>query len=94
MQSSFSPFFLGSATASVAARFSNWSSWRFAINLLRSSGPCHGHLPFMSKLVSALVAGDEEAPMVAFQPGSMVCVERDSEGRWQIVWMIRPDTLG
>lgn len=53
-----------------------------------------GHLPFMSKLVGALVVGDEEMPIVAFNPGSMVCVERDNGGPWHIVWMIRPDTLG
>ena len=52
-----------------------------------------GHLPFMSRLVGALVAGDEEACIVAFEPGSMVCVERDKEGLWHIVWMIRPDTF-
>ncbi len=53
-----------------------------------------GHLPFMSKLIGALVAGDEEASIVAFEPGSLVCVKRDSEGIWHITWMIRPDTMG
>ena len=53
-----------------------------------------GHLPFMSRLVGALVAGDEDACIVAFEPGSMVCVERDHEGCWHIVWMIRPDAFG
>ena len=53
-----------------------------------------GHLPFMSKLVGALVVGDEEMPIVAFEPGGMVCVERDNGGSWHVVWMIRPDTLG
>ncbi len=53
-----------------------------------------GHLPFMSKLVGALVAGNEEACVVAFEPGSMVCLERDNDGPWHIVWMIRPDNLG
>ena len=52
-----------------------------------------GHLPFMSKLVAALVAGNEEDPIVAFEPGSMVCVERDNQGHWRIVWMIRPDSF-
>ena len=60
--------------------------WREAVVVV-------GHLPFMSKLVGALVAGDEEACIVAFEPGSMVCVERDDEGFWHIVWMIRPDTF-
>ena len=53
-----------------------------------------GHLPFMARLVSLLVAGDADRPMTAYQPGSVVCLERDSDGHWQINWMIRPHLLG
>lgn len=52
-----------------------------------------GHLPFMARLVSLLVAGDPDRPVVAYQPGSIVCLERDADGRWQIDWMIRPELL-
>lgn len=52
-----------------------------------------GHLPFMARLVSHLVAGDEDRPIAAFQPGSMVCLERDDAGCWQITAMIRPGLL-
>ena len=40
-----------------------------------------GHLPFMARLVSLLVVGDPDRPMTAYQPGSVVCLERDSSGR-------------
>ncbi|RMD71837.1 MAG: phosphohistidine phosphatase SixA, partial [Gammaproteobacteria bacterium] len=50
-----------------------------------------GHLPFLGKLVAKLVADDEDLPVVAFQPGSMVCLER-GEG-WSIAWMVRPELL-
>ena len=53
-----------------------------------------GHLPFMSRLVGALVAGNADACVVAFEPGSMVCLERADDGPWHVVWMLRPDTLG
>jgi phosphohistidine phosphatase len=53
-----------------------------------------GHLPFMAQLVSLLVLEDPDRPIAAYRPGSVVCLERDSEGHWQIDWMIRPDLLG
>ena len=52
-----------------------------------------GHLPFMAKLVAYLATGDEELDVVAYQPGSIVCLEQDSEQKWRICWMLRPDFL-
>lgn len=52
-----------------------------------------GHLPFMARLVAHLVADHEQLPMVAFRPGSLVCLERN-DGIWQIAWMLRPELLG
>jgi phosphohistidine phosphatase len=50
-----------------------------------------GHLPFMAKLVSDLLVGDENQLTAAFQPGTIVCLERTSETHWQIDWMLRPE---
>lgn len=52
-----------------------------------------GHLPFVSKLVTSLVLGEEERAVVDFQPGCAVCVEADEEGNWTVGWMIRPELL-
>lgn len=52
-----------------------------------------GHLPFLARLVAHLVVEDENRPVAAFKPGSMVCLQRDGEGCWQIDWMIRPELL-
>ena len=52
-----------------------------------------GHLPYMGKLVSRLVAEKEDVPLVNFQPGSVVCLERDETGSWIIVLMVRPELL-
>ncbi len=52
-----------------------------------------GHLPFMARLVSHMVMGDEDRPISAFQPGSVVCLEHDGDTRWLVAWMIRPDLL-
>lgn len=50
-----------------------------------------GHLPFLSKLVSELVTGNELADIVAFQPGGIVCVEQTDSEAWRIYWMVIPD---
>lgn len=52
-----------------------------------------GHLPFMAKMVSYLVTGNEDSEIVAYKPGSVVCLQQDTEEHWQIQWMLRPDTL-
>lgn len=52
-----------------------------------------GHLPFMGRMVAYLISGDADGEVVAYQPGSIVCVER-TDGDWKIAWMIRPELLG
>lgn len=52
-----------------------------------------GHLPFMARLAALLVAGSDEADIVTYQPGSIVCVESDEEDCWRIQWMVRPELL-
>ena len=53
-----------------------------------------GHLPFMDRLASRLVAGSEEANVAAFQPGTVACLERADDGGWALAWMVRPELLG
>lgn len=48
-----------------------------------------GHLPHMGRLVSYLVAGDEDADVVAFSSGGMVCVGKDETG-YHIKWFVTP----
>lgn len=53
-----------------------------------------GHLPFMTRMVSYLVTGNEEPEIVSFIPGSLVCLQKNNDNSWLIEWMIRPDTPG
>jgi len=53
-----------------------------------------GHLPFMARLVSHLLIEDENRLITAWQPGSIVCLQREDAGPWRINWMIRPELLG
>jgi phosphohistidine phosphatase len=52
-----------------------------------------GHQPFLGKLASRLLTGDETAVALAFEPASAVCLERGDEGRWRVAWMVRPELL-
>jgi phosphohistidine phosphatase len=52
-----------------------------------------GHLPFLAYLVSLLVSGKDTANVVAFDAGSIACLNRSDPGRWQIEWMITPKLL-
>jgi len=51
-----------------------------------------GHLPFMEKLTSYLVAGSSDRPQVLkFQNGGIACLDRDEEANsWFIKWTLFP----
>jgi phosphohistidine phosphatase len=51
-----------------------------------------GHLPFMEKLVGALVTGSPDNRVLRFQNSGIVCLDRDQEG-WYIRWTLMP-TIG
>ncbi len=52
-----------------------------------------GHLPFLGRLVSQLIAGTAAAETVAFRPGSIACLERGQTGNWTLAWFLRPELL-
>ena len=49
-----------------------------------------GHLPFMERLTSELVAGDPERRVFRFQGGGIVCIDSDDQG-WHIRWTLMPE---
>jgi phosphohistidine phosphatase len=57
-----------------------------------------GHLPFLSRLASLLLAGWTEGVVVDFPPGGVVCLERADTGtprgvRWGVLWSVAPALL-
>ncbi len=52
-----------------------------------------GHLPFLSKLASLLLAGAESANTAAFKNGGIVCLNYSEENQWQVEWMVTPELL-
>jgi len=52
-----------------------------------------GHQPFLGALVSRLLCGRDDGLRCGYVPGTAVCVERDDDGAWTLVWMLPPDLL-
>lgn len=53
-----------------------------------------GHLPHLAKLTSLLVVGNESDPVVSFQQGGLVCLERLGDEGWAVAWMLVPEIIG
>ncbi len=51
-----------------------------------------GHLPFLDKLASRLVAGDENRQIVDFKNGSIVCLE-ENQNSFSVKWAVTPDMI-
>ncbi|MBE3123958.1 MAG: hypothetical protein IMZ65_04070 [Planctomycetes bacterium] len=64
-------------------------------DILRSEGDLMivGHLPLVARMTSKLVTGDESSLRLAFGTATAVCVERDPEVGWRLLWMISPEVL-
>lgn len=50
-----------------------------------------GHMPFMGKLVSKLITGNENKDVVSFKAGTMMCLEKIDNDQWVIRWMLNPE---
>ena len=53
-----------------------------------------GHLPFLSKLSSFLLCGNENARLVSFRYGAILCLEQKGDQGWGVLWMITPEMAG
>jgi phosphohistidine phosphatase len=52
-----------------------------------------GHLPFLEKLASFLVCGDEGAKAVLFRYSAILCLERKDPERWAVDWLLKPEMV-
>ncbi len=67
--------------------------WEKHINNWQEDTLLVGHMPFMGRMAAYLLRGNSGSQVVAFEPGSMLCLERDESGHWAITWMLRPELL-
>jgi phosphohistidine phosphatase len=50
-----------------------------------------GHLPFLEKLASVLLCGNEDAKLVLFRYGAIVCLEQKEDKAWAVLWVLTPE---
>lgn len=48
-----------------------------------------GHLPYLSRLISYLICGDEEREVVHVRNGGCIALEKTEKG-WRVEWIIVP----
>ncbi len=53
-----------------------------------------GHLPHLARLTSLLLVGDLAPEIVEFSNAGMVCLQRNEDGRWALLWSVVPALLG
>jgi phosphohistidine phosphatase len=50
-----------------------------------------GHLPFLEKLTSFLLCGDENTRLVLFRYGAIVCLDQKEDKGWAVRWILTPE---
>ena len=50
-----------------------------------------GHLPFMQKLASLLLSGDENKELVSVRNSGVICLEHTDS--WKVLWTVIPELL-
>ena len=50
-----------------------------------------GHLPFLEKLTSFLLCGNENARTVLFRYGAIVCLDQKEDKGWALRWILTPE---
>jgi phosphohistidine phosphatase len=50
-----------------------------------------GHLPFLDKLASLLISGNENARVLLFRYSAIVCLEKKEDRGWAGRWILTPE---
>ena len=48
------------------------------------------HLPYLAKLASLLLCGEDSKNIVDFKNAGIVCLKRFDDGHWAVKWMLTP----
>lgn len=52
-----------------------------------------GHLPFLEKLASFLICGDEGSKAVLFRYSAILCLEKKEPGSWAVDRFLKPEMV-
>jgi len=50
-----------------------------------------GHLPFLERLASFLLCGDESTRLILFRHGGIVCLVQKEDKAWAVGWIFVPE---
>ena len=50
-----------------------------------------GHLPYLEKLTSYLITGDENVRPVLFRNAAINCLEQKENKQWAVRWTLTPE---
>ena len=67
--------------------------WAERISKEREDLMLVGHLPFLERLTSFLLCGDENARLVLFRYGAIVCLDQKEDKRWAVRWILTPEMV-
>ncbi len=65
--------------------------WEVRISQEKEDLMIVGHLPFLEKLASLLLCGEENARVVLFRYGAIVCLEQKQDRDWAVRWVLTPE---
>ena len=52
-----------------------------------------GHLPFLDRLASLLISGNENARVVLFRHSAIVCLDQKEDKGWAVRWILTPEMV-
>ncbi len=64
--------------------------WGAEAALARTDMVIVGHMPFLPRLASLLIAKDQERAQFAFETGGVLCLERIDYGSWIVRFLFAP----
>ena len=65
--------------------------WAARISKEREELMLVGHLPFLERLTSFLLCGNENARVVLFRYGAIVCLDQKEDKGWAVRWILTPE---
>ncbi|MFH1701178.1 MAG: phosphohistidine phosphatase SixA [Candidatus Zixiibacteriota bacterium] len=67
--------------------------WKEKANNLDDDAMIVGHLPHLSRLISLLICGVPDIPIICFYNSGIICLNRDNGSNWQFDWAVIPEIL-
>lgn len=67
--------------------------WKEKINNIKHDIMIVGHLPFLAKLIYALLKKSQSRNSFSLKAGEVVCLEKENGNKWHLKWRKSPDEV-